>query len=110
MIDPWKSMLDTLVQDYDKLYAILNDSPKISITLDKKEKFYWITISDNTINTLSEIYKNSSVIPELEERLIWTTNQLLNWKDVSRQTYNQWKFSKKLDAEKFITLFNLTWA
>lgn len=111
MTDPWKSMMTALVQDYDKLYGILNNPTRISVSLEKKDRYYWIKISEDWSEDPQDIrYKHSSAIPELQERIDWTISQLSTWDNVSRQSYDQWKFSRKLDAEKFITLFNLTWA
>lgn len=46
---------------------------------------------------------------EIYNRLYWCDQQLSNWKDVRRKRYDIWAFQNKEDAEKFQTLYTLTW-
>jgi hypothetical protein len=45
-----------------------------------------------------------------DEMYDWIQNTLRNWNDVESIDFDSWKFKDKKTAEKFITLFNLTWA
>jgi len=40
----------------------------------------------------------------------WIHDTLANWKNVELVGVEVWQFENKKEAEKFITLFNLTWA
>ena len=46
----------------------------------------------------------------LDERVEWTFQTLQTWKKTNRTAWDKWIFDSKRDAEKFITLYSLTWA
>jgi hypothetical protein len=46
----------------------------------------------------------------LDSRVEWVCNQLKDWPDCRRTAWDMWSFKSKRDAEKFITLYTLTWA
>jgi hypothetical protein len=39
----------------------------------------------------------------------WTIEQLKDWPDCKRMSFDMWDFKHRKDAEKFITLFHLSW-
>jgi hypothetical protein len=39
----------------------------------------------------------------------WAAEQLKDWPDVKRMAFDMWDFKHRKDAEKFITLFHLSW-
>jgi hypothetical protein len=39
----------------------------------------------------------------------WTTEKLKDWPNVKRMSFDMWDFKHRKDAEKFITLFHLSW-
>lgn len=39
----------------------------------------------------------------------WAAEKLKDWPDVRRMAFDMWDFKKRKDAEKFITLFHLSW-
>lgn len=45
----------------------------------------------------------------LEERVNWCIEKLRDWPGCNRMAYDQFWFDKKEEAEKFITLYTLTW-
>lgn len=112
MTDPWNVMLHELAKDYDKLCDLMNDVPKISATLEKMAFSCSVRIHEDWDKTPSEEYYQYYTASDeaLEEKLLWATEQLSTWPNVKRLGFDRWSFSKKRDAEKFITLFNLTWA
>lgn len=64
------------------------------------------------IMTLEEVWpddliNNSS--GQLDIRVNWTEVTLLNWKTVHRLSWDSWQFDSKFEAEKFITIYRLTW-
>jgi hypothetical protein len=46
----------------------------------------------------------------LDERVEWSFETLQTWKTAHRTAWDMWCFDNKRDAEKFITLYTLTWA
>jgi len=45
----------------------------------------------------------------LDRAVEWTTEKLKNWPNCTRKSWDMWDFKSKHDAEKFITLFHLSW-
>jgi hypothetical protein len=45
----------------------------------------------------------------LDESVKWTEDQLKDWPLVKRIAFDMWDFKHRRDAEKFITLFHLSW-
>ena len=39
----------------------------------------------------------------------WTDEKLKDWPDCKRMAHDTWDFKHRKDAEKFITLFHLSW-
>ena len=39
----------------------------------------------------------------------WTNDKLKDWPNVKRMAHDMWDFKHRRDAEKFITLFHLSW-
>ena len=44
-----------------------------------------------------------------EKRVAWSDHELKKWKNCVRNDQNSWIFENKNDAEKFITVFHLSW-
>jgi hypothetical protein len=53
---------------------------------------------------------NDNYVGLLDSRVEWVYNQLKDWPDCKRTAWDMWRFKSKRDAEKFITLYTLTWA
>lgn len=45
----------------------------------------------------------------LDERINWCIEKLKDWPTCKRMAYDQFWFGKKEEAEKFITVYTLTW-
>ena len=39
----------------------------------------------------------------------WSVEKLKDWPDCKRMSFDMWDFKHRKDAEKFITLFHLSW-
>jgi hypothetical protein len=39
----------------------------------------------------------------------WAAERLKDWPNVKRMSFDMWDFKHRKDAEKFITLFHLSW-
>jgi hypothetical protein len=46
----------------------------------------------------------------LDECVAWVDEKLKDWPDCNRKAWDMWDFKHKKDAEKFITMFHLSWA
>lgn len=46
---------------------------------------------------------------KLEDCVRWTDEKLKDWPNCKRMAWNIWDFKHRQDAEKFITLFHLSW-
>lgn len=52
---------------------------------------------------------NSFYNQRFEDCVKWTEAQLINWPNCERKSFDMWDFKQRKDAEKFITLFHLSW-
>jgi hypothetical protein len=46
---------------------------------------------------------------KLDERINWCADKLKDWPGCTRMAYDQFWFKNKVEAEKFITVYTLTW-
>jgi hypothetical protein len=53
---------------------------------------------------------NSIPSGKFDECVKWVEEQLKDWTDCKRMAWDMWDFKHRHDAEKFITLFHLSWA
>ncbi len=107
MSDPWEAILSSLEPDYKILKDIMESGPKFFPDLSQRGR-KWIIILQEEFNLIND--HNYLVEDHLGEVVNWSTNQLVNWKNVRRIAYDQWEFKTKKDAEKFQVMFNLKWA
>jgi hypothetical protein len=47
---------------------------------------------------------------ELDNKIEWVEEELLNWKSCSRTAWDTWQFKTHNEAEKFIVYYTLKWA
>lgn len=45
----------------------------------------------------------------LDSCVKWTEEQLKSWPNTVRMAWDMWDFKHRKDAEKFLTVFHLTW-
>lgn len=108
----WVEVLRQIEPDYDLLKKIMEEPPLVVASLEKRKFRWWVRIHEDWTNTPLEhqhAYYTASD-SNREDRIKWTEEQLSSWKFVSRQSYDQWAFVRKRDAEKFLTIFNIVWA
>lgn len=108
----WMHLLEQIAPDYYNLKRMAEDGPRISITLDKRRVRWWVNIHEDWDNTPADLQYQYNTVNDskLSERIKWAEEQLKSWRLVSRQSYHHWAFMRRVDAEKFITLFNLRWS
>jgi hypothetical protein len=109
MSSAWEHVVNSLGPEYRKCLDALNDGPKYKCSIFKKGRQtilqleeYW-NIDNMHHNTVD---KHTG----FDDHIAWISNQLINWPNVRRLSWDQWAFNNKQDAEKFQTFFNLKWA
>lgn len=106
--DPWVHVLQQLEPMYFKWKDIVDNGPKIHADLSQQGRWWCITLQEESLpkTDLSVKWTN---IGKLDERVAWAKDQLKEWPDVKRMAHDMWYFKYRKDAEKFITLFHLSW-
>lgn len=88
-------------------WSMMN-KPDIKVKLTPWNRYWKITFEEDFgLTDDAGVRYNTS---ELDNRVKWADEQLQSWPNVSRQSWQDWRFMKKADAEKFITLHTLVWA
>lgn len=110
VVDPWTQMLEQINPEYRALKFIVDFGPDVKAILRKVNLSWRVRIEEDWDNEeVGEIYYTADY-RNLDERCEWAAQQLATWNTATRLSHQEWKFSKKIDAEKFIMLFNLRWA
>ena len=88
----WKDMGDSIIKPTLKRRA---NGPN-----------YWYRLQ------LTEVLDDDSVwtTGKLDKFITWTEDKLKDWPNCYRKSWDMWDFKNRRDAEKFITLFHLSWA
>jgi len=74
----------------------------IQPTLTKRNNWYRLQLVELTED-------NSYHTNKLDRCIDWVNGQLKDWTDCKRMAWDMWDFKHRKDAEKFITLFHLSW-
>ena len=109
MSDNWTNTLRQLESDYDKLADIMENGIKVRAVL-RQINFSWRVIIEEVWHEGNgEVYYTADY-SNLDSRCEWAAEQLKDWKFTNRLSHREWKFFRRKDAEKFITLYSLKWA
>ena len=79
-----------------------NQDSMIQPTLRKTNNRYRLQLVELTED-------NSYHTNKLDRCIEWVDSQLKDWKDCNRMAWDMWDFKHRNDAEKFITVFHLSW-
>jgi hypothetical protein len=52
---------------------------------------------------------NNFSTKKLDQCVEWVEEKLKDWPDCHRKAWDMWDFKHRKDAEKFITVFHLSW-
>lgn len=107
--DPWVRFITQLVPEYEDLKHMVDHGPEITAVLRTINLSPRVRIEENWDISNGENYYTVSY-SNLDSRCDWAAEQLSSWKFVTRLSHQEWKFFRRRDAEKFITLFNLKWS
>ena len=68
---------------------------------------YWYRL--RLVDETDEGNPNTWYNQQFDKCVNWTTEKLQGWPDCKRMSHDMWDFKHRKDAEKFITLFHLSW-
>lgn len=68
---------------------------------------YWYRLQ--IVEESSDDNPNRFYNQQFDDCVGWTEKQLKTWPDCTRKAFDMWDFKHRKDAEKFITLFHLSW-
>ena len=106
----WIEVLKQVAPDYDDLKQAMEDGPKIKAAMRKINLRWRVRIEEDWGNGEAGEYYYTADYRNLDKRCEWAAEQLKNWKFVTRLSHQEWKFFNKVQAEKFVMMFNLKWA
>jgi hypothetical protein len=79
--------------------------PSIRVEISQTLGPHWtLTLHEEWPNDFN--HGNSSM---LDDRVDWTCTKLNIWPGCTRIAWNMWRFNNKTEAEKFLTVFYLSW-
>lgn len=103
----WTQILTGITPDYFKWKDKLDNGPDIIVDISRKGRYWRVTLQDSHQSAeWTPVWIDPGAV---DERVNWTSEQLLHWSGVRRMAYDMWYFQHKRDAEKFQTLYNLKW-
>lgn len=110
--DPWIGVLKQLEPKYQDLKYMSEHAPKIRVVLRKVNLAWRIRIEEDWehVSEDEQYLYYTADYGNLDSRCDWSAEQLKDWKMVNRLSYQEWKFWKRTDADKFLTIFNLKWS
>ena len=108
--DPWIRILEQLEPKYQDLKYMSEHAPKIRVVLRKVNMAWRIRIEEDWTHVDEAEQYYTADHGNFDGRCEWATEQLKDWKFVNRLSYQEWKFERRADADKFLTIFNLKWS
>lgn len=98
-------MIDQICPKYDDLKYMMERYPIITTTLSPNSKGYTLLIEEKWDSEFIR-FPNSC---RLKKAISWTDQTLKKWKGCRKTSPSTWNFISQKDAEKFQTLFYLSW-
>mgnify|MGYP000113811366 CR=1 FL=1 len=105
-MSPWQQMLVGIMPDYLKYKKLTEEGPELLLTCYKKGNYWYIRIEEELYGADRDMI--FPLIDQLPVIIDWATEQLVDWPNVRRTSYDTWQFRRKRDTEKFQVLYNLT--
>ena len=105
--EPWEHTLLSIQPSYFKWKDAMEKGPTIKPVLTKIKNQWRLTLEEEWHHDSGGSYTVGSIM--LDDIVEWTEKELTKWEDCHRTAWDMWQFKSKRDAEKFITLFHITW-
>ena len=109
MSSAWVQVLEQGYPEYRDLKYSMEKGPIIKPVLTKIKNHWTLTLEEEWYYDSGGSYTINSGPIMLDDIIEWTDKELTKWKDSRRIAWDMWQFKSKREAEKFITLFHLTW-
>ena len=110
MNDAWLHIIETLEPMVFKWKEELEQGPGIKPILTRRGRGWQICLEEIWPENSDGSYQITESSIMLDDIVEWTEKELTKWKDCRRTAWDMWQFKSKRDAEKFITVFYITWA
>ena len=108
--DAWLHTLQSIDPSYFKWKDLVENGPKVRARLHRVNLGWRVRIEEDwSIGDVGDQYYTADY-SNLDKRCEWAEGQLKNWKSATRLSHQEWKFSDRKQAEKFLIMFNLVWA
>ena len=101
----WMHMMYQVCPTYDDLKYIIEKDPVILTKIFPSEKEYTLVIEEKSKVELTRFSDSC----KLEKIISWADQILEKWEGCRKTSNNSWNFTTQTDAEKFRTLFYLSW-
>lgn len=108
----WMHSIEALEPDYLKYKNTLEQGSTIHPIIEQNGKLWNLDIVEKWVDedpAISGIPIHFTTVA-FDKRIKWASTELEKWQHCKRTDWHIWEFKYKRDAEKFITLYNLTWA
>ena len=102
-------MLDQICPEYADLKDAVDRGPIFTTKIVRKGKKWLITLQEQWPVGSSGSY---TLLPNniiLDDIIAWSEEILKKWTTCKRTSWDSWEFKSKRDAEKFQTIFYLSW-
>ena len=109
MSSAWVQMLGQVYPEYSDLQYSMEKGPTIKPVLTKIKNHWTLTLEEEWHHDSDGSYNINSGSIMLDDIIEWADKELTKWQDCRRIAWDMWQFKSKREAEKFITLFHLTW-
>jgi hypothetical protein len=106
----WLHTLRQLCNEVDQLAHIMEQGPGIIPKLSQTEQGWELTLAEVWDDNIFEVRWLQSGSEMLDEKIEWVDQKLQSQQNCAKIDFDRWVFQDKIDAEKFITLYHLTWA
>lgn len=103
-LDPWLHILETLEPDYPILKKLLLEQPKIKIKLEEENNLWLIWLEQDWIDHEMDNFDSD----KFDSHIKWIDTNIKSWNG-HIENFNLYSFKSKLDAEKFIIYYSLSW-
>jgi hypothetical protein len=109
--DVWLHTLEQLCSEVDRLTAMLEHGSSIvpKLRAQKLDQGWELVFEEVWPDDVNGEFTTKPEWTMLEDQINWITAQLEKQKNCVRIDAGAWQFQNKRDAEKFITLYHLTW-